>query len=358
MVAASGERPDEGAWSGEPMSRATNVSEHFAVSEHGAGEEQLERIPCDEEREPKQEFLPPLRWLLQPDAKRFAHPAEVELARLLTFYGVRWAYEPTTFAVRWGSDGLPEEFVTPDFYLRDHDLYLELTTMRQRLVTRKNRKFRLLREQYPNVRVRMLYLRDYERLRDVYGIGSVERETRIGSVLLAERDVETRIAELARQLSESWATRYPAHRDQRPLLLGLGSGSERFLGSLGKSVLQQGTAVDLDRVELTALTGETVAERVRLSRGPGASVSGRMVVIVQEVLSSGLSAAYLHGWLQRHGAAAVDVCALLDREAARVVDVPVTCRGFAAPDVALAGYGLARRREYRDLPYIAEIETG
>ena len=55
---------------------------------------------------------------------------------------------------------------------------------------------------------------------------------------------------------------------------------------------------------------------------------------------------------------AVDVCALLDREAARIIDLPVACRGFAAPDVALAGYGLARRREYRGLPYIAEIETG
>jgi hypoxanthine-guanine phosphoribosyltransferase len=63
------------------------------------------------------------------------------------------------------------------------------------------------------------------------------------------------------------------------------------------------------------------------------------------------------GWMRRHGAAAVETCALMDREAARVVDVPVVCRGFAVPDVALAGYGLARRHEFRDLPYIAEIET-
>ena len=98
---------------------------------------------------PTQAHLPPLRWLLQPDENRFAHPAERELARLLTFYGVRWAYEPTTFAVRWGGDGQPEEFVTPDFYLPDHGLYVELTTMRQRLVTRKNRKFRLLRRALP-----------------------------------------------------------------------------------------------------------------------------------------------------------------------------------------------------------------
>ena len=82
-----------------------------------------------------------MRWLLQPNDDRFAHPAEIEVARLLTFYGLRWAYEPTTFAVRWGRDGRPVEFVTPDFYLPEHDLYLELTTMRQRLVTRARRQW-------------------------------------------------------------------------------------------------------------------------------------------------------------------------------------------------------------------------
>ena len=81
------------------------------------------------------------------------------------------------------------------------------------------------------------------------------------------------------------------------------------------------------------------------------------MIIVQEVLSTGLSAAFLEAWLRRHGAAAVEVCALLDREAARILDVPVISRGFAAPDVPLAGYGLARWREYRDLPFIAELET-
>ena len=115
---------------------------------------------------------------------------KIELARLLTFYGLRWAYEPTTFAVRWGRDGRPVEFVTPDFYLPEHDLYLELTTMRQRLVTRKNRKFRLLREHYPNVRVRMLYLRDFKRLQDVYGSYDMDREARVGTVLFDEREVE------------------------------------------------------------------------------------------------------------------------------------------------------------------------
>jgi hypoxanthine phosphoribosyltransferase len=305
----------------------------------------------------RQELLPPLRWLLQPNADRFAHPAEVELARLLTFYGLRWAYEPTTFAVRWGSDGRPQEFVTPDFYLPDHDLYLELTTMRQRLVTRKNRKFRLLREAYPNVRVRMLYLRDFERLQHVYKSLGSDRKARIGEILYDAQDVETRIGELAHQLVDVWSSRATSESGQRQLLVGIGSGADRFLESLGNNIRRFGFAVDLDRVELTTIARDAGPDRVRVAKPPVASLAGRSVTVVQEVLSTGLSATFLSGWLRRRGASSVEACVLVDREAARVVDVPIVCRGFTAPDVALAGYGLSRRREYRDLPFIAEIET-
>jgi hypoxanthine phosphoribosyltransferase len=305
----------------------------------------------------RQEFLPPLRWLLQPDDLRFAHPAEVQFARLLTFYNVRWAYEPTTFAVRWGGDGRAEEFVTPDFFLPDHDLYIELTTMRQRLVTRKNRKFRMLRETYPNVRVRLLYLRDCERLQDAYGPAAGDQKTRIGSTVFGEDDVETRVAELARELVERWHDGRAHEAESRPLLLGLGAGSARFGARLAAHVRDLGIPVDADQTALTAYAAPRAATRVRLARPPAPSVTGRQVVIVQEVLSTGLSAVFLEGWLRRHGAASVGVCALLDRQAARILDVPVVARGFQAPDVALAGYGLARWSEYRDLPFIAAVET-
>jgi hypoxanthine phosphoribosyltransferase len=340
------------------MSGATTIPAHAAADDRRKEQEHRQQGAGEDESNPTQEMLPPLRWLLQPDANRFAHPAEIEVARLLTFYGIRWAYEPTTFALRWGSDGRPEEFVTPDFFLPDFDLYLELTTMRQRLVTRKNRKFRLLRQHYPNVRVRLLYLRDYERIQEIYGPSGEEQEGRLGSILLAEQEVEHRIAELACELRQILEGHPGADPSRRPMLLGLGPGSQRFLDSLGACLRDQGVAVDLDRADLTSLAGKPGAARVKLSRAPVQPLTGRSVVVVQDVISSGLSAAFVQGWLQRRGAAAIDICALLDREAARIIDIPVTCRGFAAPDVALAGYGLARRREYRGLPYIAEIETG
>lgn len=339
------------------MFRATTVEGLHSVDECTGETPLAGSATPDLDTAARQELLPPLRWLLQPDDNRFAHPAEIELARLLTFYGLRWAYEPTTFAVRWGRDGRPVEFVTPDFYLPDHDLYLELTTMRQRLVTRKNRKFRLLRETYPNVRVRLLYQRDFKRLRDVYTPSDDGREARLGAVLYAEQDVEKRIAQLAHQLVGAWEERASSGRGQRPLLVGVGSGSERFLASLGENVRRLGVPVDLDRVALTAFATEPASSRVRVSRPPTGTLAGRSITLVQEVLSTGLSATFLKAWMHRHGAGVVEICALMDREAARVVDVPLICRGFAVPDVALVGFGLARRREFRDLPYIARVET-
>lgn len=100
----------------------------------------------------------------------FAHPSEEELARLLDFYQIRWEYEPRTFPVRLDPDGRVTEAFTPDFYLPDFDLYLELTTLKQRLVARKNRKVREFREKYPDINLKVIYGRDYRNLLRRFGI--------------------------------------------------------------------------------------------------------------------------------------------------------------------------------------------
>src|SRR5262245_13256296 len=98
------------------------------------------------------------------------HPAEVEFARILDFYGVRWEYEPRTFALEWDKDGKVKQAFAPDFYLPEFDLYIELTTMRQSLVTQKNRKVRRLKELYPEVNVKVMYQRDLANLMRKYGL--------------------------------------------------------------------------------------------------------------------------------------------------------------------------------------------
>lgn len=99
----------------------------------------------------------------------FAHASEAELARILGYYGVRWEYEPRRFPILWNLNGAVVESFTPDFYLPDLDLFVELTTLRQSLVRKKNRKLRRLRELYPEVRIKLLYAKDFRALLLKYG---------------------------------------------------------------------------------------------------------------------------------------------------------------------------------------------
>ena len=101
---------------------------------------------------------------------RFVNQAELEVAKLLDYYGIPWDYEPRSFVLETDELGRVREAATPDFYLPEQDLYLELTTMKQSLVTRKNRKIRKLQERYPDVRVKLFYKRDFERLAAKYNL--------------------------------------------------------------------------------------------------------------------------------------------------------------------------------------------
>jgi hypoxanthine phosphoribosyltransferase len=99
---------------------------------------------------------------------RFVNRIELECARILDWYGVPWEYEPRSFVLERDGDGRVTSAFTPDFYLPEQDLYVEVTVMRQSLVTRKNRKLRQLRRLYPDVRVKLFYRRDIERLAQRY----------------------------------------------------------------------------------------------------------------------------------------------------------------------------------------------
>ena len=103
------------------------------------------------------------------ESPRFAHASEAELARILDYYKVEWHYEPHVFPIRWNGEGTVVESFAPDFYLPDLELYVELTTLRQSLVRKKNRKLRHLRELYPMIRIKLFYARDFKALMLKYG---------------------------------------------------------------------------------------------------------------------------------------------------------------------------------------------
>jgi cytidylate kinase len=104
------------------------------------------------------------------ETKPFVNASEEIFANLLDYYRIAWDYEPRSFPIQWDKDGHVSEAFTPDFYLPEFDLYLELTTMKQSHVTKKNRKIRLLREIYPHVNIQVFYQKDFENLMFKYGL--------------------------------------------------------------------------------------------------------------------------------------------------------------------------------------------
>jgi hypothetical protein len=107
---------------------------------------------------------------LKSDTVGFAHASERQFAQLLDFYAIAWEYEPRSFDIEWDAQGKVTQRFTPDFYLPDFDLYIEITTLNQKLVTKKNRKVRRLRERYPEITCKIFYQRDYLSLVTKYGL--------------------------------------------------------------------------------------------------------------------------------------------------------------------------------------------
>jgi len=153
----------------ETAARSTGLAERGLLS--AAAEAQLQfqmRL-----RLARYGIVPPGKVSLR--QKIFANQSEEMFANLLDFYRIAWEYEPRSFPVQWDRDGVVLEAFTPDFYLSEFDLYVELTTMKQSLVTRKNRKVRLLRELYPHINIQVFYQKDFENL--IFKYGLAERVT-------------------------------------------------------------------------------------------------------------------------------------------------------------------------------------
>lgn len=114
---------------------------------------------------------------LPSETVNFAHNSERQFAKLLDFYQIEWEYEPRSFDIGWDREGVPNQRFRPDFYLPQYDTYIEITTLNQKLVTKKNRKVRLLRELYPDVKCKIFYQRDYLNLLIKYGLERPSQDT-------------------------------------------------------------------------------------------------------------------------------------------------------------------------------------
>jgi hypoxanthine phosphoribosyltransferase len=280
----------------------------------------------------------------------FAHPFERAFAELLTFYGVQWCYEPTSFTLTWTDDGQPREMFTPDFYLPDHRVYIELTAMRQRLVTRKHRKIRRLRELYPRVDVKLLYRRDYERIARSFG----RRRGSGGTARVTLRDmaeIQARLHDLGVAIAGDHGLGDPS------LAISIGDGGQAVLDAIGDAAPDcvEGLERSGCKVEVAKFQVGDGARRVRITNRPRCAVAGRRVILFADIVSTGLTLSYVVRWLRRRGAISVDVCTLLDRDSARIVHVPIKYVGFPAPSEIVVGFGLNLYREFRDLDHLAML---
>jgi hypoxanthine phosphoribosyltransferase len=278
------------------------------------------------------------------------HPSEQEFARFLDYYRIRWVYEPASFPIAWEGDRVSEMF-TPDFYLPEHDLYVELTTMKQSLVTPKNRKVRLLRELYPDVKIRLLYQKDYQQLLVQAGYGKPEighlRRSDIQEILISPTELETRIRALGRKISRDY-------RGQAVLLVGVLKGITFFLADLARQIT---VPVAIDYLALGRYADASQPrDRVRIVRDIDFPVEGRNVLLVEDVVNTGLTLDYVLSSLRARGPASVEVVTLLDRPARRIADVPIKYVGFQVPNDYVVGYGLDFRELYRNLPYICVLK--
>ncbi len=133
------------------------------------------------QEENKQPLLEETLVLFPEKKPSFMHPSEEEFANMLDFYSIKWDYEPKTFPLQWDSEGNITSAFSPDFYLPEQQLYIELTTQRQKLVWKKNKKVRRLKELYPDIKIKILYNKDYQSLLQKFGLDEDDDEFTVDS---------------------------------------------------------------------------------------------------------------------------------------------------------------------------------
>lgn len=273
---------------------------------------------------------------------KFVNASEEQFARILDFYDIEWVYEPRSFPLKW-SDGHVSEMFTPDFYLPQLESYIELTTLKQSLVTDKNRKLRRLKELYPEIKIILLYKKDYERLLAKYGVGPLAQARchDVTRVLYSAAEIGERVCEIAKKISKDY-------KGKRPILIGAQRGFICFMADL---IRQISVPLDIDFMGISYY-GEAKGPGVKITKDVDLSIRDRHVIMVEDIVDTGITLNYILKHLKTQNPASLAVCTLLDRRARRLVETPIEYTGFEVPDEFVVGYGLDYMEEYRNLPFI------
>jgi hypoxanthine phosphoribosyltransferase len=168
----------------------------------------------------------------------------------------------------------------------------------------------------------------------------------VEQILLTDEQIQTRVAELGRQLAADY-------RDRDPVLVSVLKGSIIFLADLLRE-MEVPLSIDLMEVSSYGASVESSGQ-VRILKDLSKPIEGRHVVVVEDIIDTGLTLNYLLKYLADKGPASIRVVCLLDKPARRLADIPIDYRGFTIPDRFVIGYGLDFDERYRNLPYIGVL---
>ncbi|MGQ0792910.1 MAG: hypoxanthine phosphoribosyltransferase [Deltaproteobacteria bacterium] len=164
----------------------------------------------------------------------------------------------------------------------------------------------------------------------------------ITRILFGEDEIRARVRELGRRITEDY-------RGTTPVLVGTLKGSFVFLADLIREI---SIPITLDFISVSSYCGSSQTGAVKIQKDLDESVSERRVVIVEDILDTGITANYLMKWLRARNPADVRICVLLDKQARRRVDIAPDYVGFEILDEFVVGYGMDYNQQYRNLPHI------
>ena len=168
----------------------------------------------------------------------------------------------------------------------------------------------------------------------------------VEEILLTEEQIQTRVAELGAQLAADYADRYP-------VLVSVLKGSIMFLADLVRSMP---VPLSIDLMELSSYGAATQSSgQVRILKDLSGPIKGRDVLVVEDIIDTGLTLNYLLKYLHDRVPRSVRICCLLDKPARRLTEIEIAYRGFSIPDRFVIGYGLDYDERYRNLPYIGVL---
>ena len=173
----------------------------------------------------------------------------------------------------------------------------------------------------------------------------MQTENEPGKIIISQAQIEQRIAELGAVISQDY-------QEKDLVIIAILKGSFMFAADLQRAINIPST---IDFMSISSYANQPKSGVVRITKDLEESITGRHVLLVEDIIDTGLTANYLLRVFRERAPASVEICALLDKNARRLLELPIAYRGFEIPDVFVVGYGMDYQQKYRNLPYIAEL---